>query len=138
SRVMWPVAPLLERHPVTFEYTLCYFWLIICRSWSSERSREALVKWHVSTNLVYGFVVGGVFVQAEDGIRDWSVTGVQTCSLPIELHSPAGRARRSGDLSGGGAASQLSPRGGGARRHTVGRHPPRPPHRARYGSRAAD
>src|SRR6202023_1964432 len=23
------------------------------------------------------------FVQAEDGIRDWSVTGVQTCALPI-------------------------------------------------------
>src|SRR5262249_57248132 len=27
------------------------------------------------------------FFQAEDGIRDWSVTGVQTCALPI---SPAG------------------------------------------------
>src|SRR5262249_56943229 len=27
-----------------------------------------------------GFVF---FVQAEDGIRDWSVTGVQTCALPI-------------------------------------------------------
>src|SRR5262249_59279503 len=25
------------------------------------------------------------FFQAEDGIRDWSVTGVQTCALPI-LH----------------------------------------------------
>src|SRR5262249_58372940 len=25
----------------------------------------------------------GVFFQAEDGIRDWSVTGVQTCALPI-------------------------------------------------------
>src|ERR1019366_9844087 len=24
-----------------------------------------------------------VFSQAEDGIRDWSVTGVQTCALPI-------------------------------------------------------
>src|SRR5262249_58493754 len=23
--------------------------------------------------------------QAEDGIRDWSVTGVQTCALPISL-----------------------------------------------------
>src|SRR5262249_59245986 len=28
------------------------------------------------------------FFQAEDGIRDWSVTGVQTCALPI---SPAVR-----------------------------------------------
>src|SRR5215213_8406048 len=29
------------------------------------------------------------FFQAEDGIRDWSVTGVQTCALPIcpELHT---------------------------------------------------
>src|SRR5262249_57756336 len=25
------------------------------------------------------------FVQAEDGIRDWSVTGVQTCALPISI-----------------------------------------------------
>src|SRR3989339_1705874 len=24
-----------------------------------------------------------LFFQAEDGIRDWSVTGVQTCALPI-------------------------------------------------------
>src|SRR5438046_1615071 len=32
------------------------------------------------------------FFQAEDGIRDWSVTGVQTCALPIstavEHHVP--------------------------------------------------
>src|SRR5262249_56843927 len=26
---------------------------------------------------------GVCFVQGEDGIRDWSVTGVQTCALPI-------------------------------------------------------
>src|SRR5215213_6581624 len=26
-----------------------------------------------------------VFFQAEDGIRDWSVTGVQTCALPISF-----------------------------------------------------
>src|SRR5262249_59886420 len=30
------------------------------------------------------------FFQAEDGIRDWSVTGVQTCALPI--WSPPGSA----------------------------------------------
>src|SRR5258706_5093566 len=30
------------------------------------------------TCLFYSF-----FLQAEDGIRDWSVTGVQTCALPI-------------------------------------------------------
>ena len=28
------------------------------------------------------------FFQAEDGIRDWSVTGVQTCALPISLAPP--------------------------------------------------
>src|SRR5262249_58039793 len=27
------------------------------------------------------------FFQAEDGIRDWSVTGVQTCALPISTRS---------------------------------------------------
>src|SRR5258706_543690 len=29
------------------------------------------------------FVLELGFFQAEDGIRDWSVTGVQTCALPI-------------------------------------------------------
>src|SRR5437016_7726309 len=29
------------------------------------------------------------FFQAEDGIRDWSVTGVQTCALPISRKRPA-------------------------------------------------
>src|SRR5262249_60062743 len=37
------------------------------------------------------------FFQAEDGIRDWSVTGVQTCALPIlldvALDDPASRSR---------------------------------------------
>ena len=30
-----------------------------------------------------GVVFFFFFFQAEDGIRDWSVTGVQTCALPI-------------------------------------------------------
>src|SRR5258706_9451444 len=29
------------------------------------------------------------FFQAEDGIRDWSVTGVQTCALPISIFPEA-------------------------------------------------
>src|SRR5438093_2368953 len=29
------------------------------------------------------------FFQAEDGIRDWSVTGVQTCALPISPRTSA-------------------------------------------------
>src|SRR5256885_6842760 len=28
------------------------------------------------------------FFQAEDGIRDYKVTGVQTCALPITSHPP--------------------------------------------------
>src|SRR5256886_9657986 len=32
------------------------------------------------------------FFQAEDGIRDLTVTGVQTCALPISGRSPLGRA----------------------------------------------
>src|SRR5262249_59130136 len=39
------------------------------------------------------------FFQAEDGIRDWSVTGVQTCALPI-CADVASRLFVIGDLSG--------------------------------------
>src|SRR2546426_103783 len=31
------------------------------------------------------------FFQAEDGIRDYKVTGVQTCALPISTHSQNSR-----------------------------------------------
>src|SRR5262249_56779489 len=34
-----------------------------------------------------------VFFQAEDGIRDWSVTGVQTCALPISRGGKEARGR---------------------------------------------
>ena len=32
---------------------------------------------------LFSFLSFFFFFQAEDGIRDWSVTGVQTCALPI-------------------------------------------------------
>src|SRR2546430_10597149 len=35
------------------------------------------------------------FFQAEDGIRDLTVTGVQTCALPISLRVGRGKARES-------------------------------------------
>src|SRR5258706_16401030 len=35
------------------------------------------------------------FFQAEDGIRDWSVTGVQTCALPIFIRQFFDRPRES-------------------------------------------
>src|SRR5690606_39916300 len=39
------------------------------------------------------------FFQAEDGIRDFHVTGVQTCALPIELQRGADELReRGGDI----------------------------------------
>src|SRR5262249_58652813 len=40
------------------------------------------------------------FFQAEDGIRDWSVTGVQTCALPIYLRDVA-RGRLAGARAAG-------------------------------------
>src|SRR5258706_6074089 len=41
------------------------------------------------------------FFQAEDGIRDWSVTGVQTCALPISdsgISEPFSSSKASGTL----------------------------------------
>src|SRR5437867_9006482 len=40
------------------------------------------------------------FFQAEDGIRDRTVTGVQTCALPISPRARARRARRRRDRRG--------------------------------------
>src|SRR5260370_30116877 len=46
----------------------------VCRLWSS-----------------HAYVMNFFFFQAEDGIRDSSVTGVQTCALPILNNELAGR-----------------------------------------------
>src|SRR5207253_6716702 len=48
----------------------------------------------------------GFFFQAEDGIRDGHVTGVQTCALPIFLHAQGYNVRVvnagiNGDTTGG-------------------------------------
>src|SRR2546430_4034307 len=45
----------------------------------------ALISGHLSMMLL------DFFFQAEDGIRDLTVTGVQTCALPIWLRAPAGQ-----------------------------------------------
>src|SRR6266478_10220262 len=37
------------------------------------------------------------FFQAEDGIRDLTVTGVQTCALPVPAPIPGAAADRAGD-----------------------------------------
>ena len=39
-------------------------------------------------NLIVFFIVVFFFFQAEDGIRDVAVTGVQTCALPISARKP--------------------------------------------------
>src|SRR5712675_3057107 len=44
------------------------------------------------------------FFQAEDGIRDVAVTGVQTCALPIYLRRPLGIRRRAERVGGGADA----------------------------------
>src|SRR2546423_15426827 len=57
----------------------------------------------------------GFFLQAEDGIRDKLVTGVQTCALPIwrraSRRAPCGPGRRSGrgPPSGGTCACRRRP-----------------------------
>src|SRR5205085_4723570 len=51
---------------------------------------------HLSSYLVFSFF----FFQAEDGIRDLTVTGVQTCALPISLVSCAGRVAECGAAFG--------------------------------------
>src|SRR5690606_40999516 len=43
------------------------------------------------------------FFQAEDGIRDFHVTGVQTCALPISDHADA--AGIGGDVTADGAGA---------------------------------
>src|SRR5437016_6644675 len=45
--------------------------------------------------VVFDFIF---FFQAEDGIRDWSVTGVQTCALPISPTVTCRAAGRSGTV----------------------------------------
>src|SRR2546430_4408008 len=67
------------------------------------------------------------FFQAEDGIRDLTVTGVQTCALPIfsgpgAAHSAASRARQrthpSGGTGGSPARCRREGKGGRSRRQS--------------------
>src|SRR5689334_24449013 len=45
-----------------------------------SRTYWAAFRWCVLSSIMFFF-----FFQAEDGIRDGTVTGVQTCALPISL-----------------------------------------------------
>src|SRR5262249_59770827 len=66
------------------------------------------------------------FFQAEDGIRYWSVTGVQTCALPIYQHLLRVRSRPDGDEVGAiehaeDAGALFHGRRGGDQLHVEGR-----------------
>src|SRR5256885_4723945 len=45
---------------------------------------------HLVDGVAAGYVVSVFFFQAEDGIRDYKVTGVQTCALPISAVASLG------------------------------------------------
>src|SRR5438046_7903820 len=62
------------------------------------------------------------FFQAEDGIRDWSVTGVQTCALPILGGS--GAAPTISVADGGITSAKLAPNAIGAANIADGSLPP--------------
>src|SRR5258706_10380664 len=57
------------------------------------------------------------FFQAEDGIRDWSVTGVQTCALPISAVRSPGRSDRGPDT--GLTRPPIPQRNGAVQRHVL-------------------
>src|SRR5437867_5436004 len=47
----------------------------------------------IGSNPDVGFTLKSFFFQAEDGIRDRTVTGVQTCALPISRPAAVGGGR---------------------------------------------
>src|SRR2546422_9556861 len=71
--------------------------------------------------MVAVFVWFFFFFQAEDGIRDVAVTGVQTCALPI---SPLPAPARAGDAD---RAARVHPSGRGRRPLEASREQERPP-----------
>src|SRR5258707_13376904 len=52
------------------------------------------------------------FFQAEDGIRDIGVTGVQTCALPISRHRLARLARGAAEVRGQDHVREIEQLGG--------------------------
>src|SRR6266700_7243341 len=87
------------------------------------------------------FLVFFFFFQAEDGIRDFHVTGVQTCALPIS-NGPADDGVAPGAVAEGvgSAADAEAPRDGAIddheRRARMGRRLDREEVEARLGHRA--
>jgi len=107
-----------------------------------------VVVWLFSVCLVVWLLVCVFFFQAEDGIRDRDVTGVQTCALPISppsamtssregSRSSSRKAEMEGNAEGGGgegapaapAASGAGRAGAQAEQEGRGRHQPKQGHR---------
>src|SRR5207302_5259255 len=70
-------------------------------------------------NICEAYITFVFFFQAEDGIRDFHVTGVQTCALPISelcrrFGRPSRRGRPGGLRSDGTAPRPTPPTGAGA------------------------
>ena len=59
------------------------------------------------------------FFQAEDGIRDYDVTGVQTCALPISGGSDKTGTSMRGDLDGGARKAILVTESTGFKGHKL-------------------
>src|SRR2546422_9852358 len=60
--------------------------------------------------MVWRIIVSFFFFQAEDGIRDVAVTGVQTCALPISRRSSgAGSSRKPGPAGSRSCATARTP-----------------------------
>src|SRR5262249_56459399 len=54
-------------------------------TWQRGARRDDHARNSAADLLLCCFLDRHFFFQAEDGIRDWSVTGVQTCALPISI-----------------------------------------------------
>src|SRR5262249_58297516 len=72
-------------------------------------------------NGVSGGVLVVFFLQAEDGIRDWSVTGVQTCALPISAPTWPPPSGVSGRLPAGQQIRPPPPEHGRSEERRVGK-----------------
>src|SRR2546430_6889790 len=76
----------VERRNVTGGRSQLYVWSVLEVSdsgllWQHERVHSGFT---VVSKLIYQYFFV-FFFQAEDGIRDLTVTGVQTCALPISI-----------------------------------------------------
>src|SRR2546430_5418309 len=87
--------PIPEQQ-LSFSLTLPHF--VIRRSTGEYLTKVRIVSNYVeyqfTTNRDEAYVLN-FFFQAEDGIRDLTVTGVQTCALPICLSLPEWRSSAS-------------------------------------------